>query len=178
MQMANLLRIGAVCVALAFGPLGAEQNSRLGLPAELAGYKEWTQLLKSPYQVPMELWLLCRAITPPDWAAARKKYGPHTERFIRVYGNQSASPAVSNRERRPFPQGAVIAKDKLSGSPHGTPEGVAFMIKRKESKFPETAGWEFLYFPPSGNARRTHEACASCHRAAAKTDYVFGDYPR
>jgi hypothetical protein len=92
--------------------------------------------------------------------------------------NQVAVAAVSNPETRPFPPGSVIAKEKHSRSHRGVPEGVAFMVKRKESQFPATAGWEFLYFPPSGDARRTQEACASCHRAAAPKDYGFGQCPR
>jgi hypothetical protein len=176
-SVAHLLRIGAVGLALSYGPLAAGQENRLGLPAEFAGYRQWAQLLKSPYQVPMELWILCRPLTAADWASKREKYGPHTERFIRVYGNQIALTAVSGRERRAFPPGAVIVKEKLSGSPHGTPEGVALMIKRDESRFPKTTGWEFLYFPRSGDALRTHEACASCHRTAPD-DFVFGRYPR
>ena len=168
----------AFAVALWSGALRSEPDEQLRLPAELEKYREWTQLLKSPYQVPMELWLRCMAPTPVDWARARQKYGPHTERYIRVYGNQAAAQAVSAREKRPFPQGAVVAKEKLARSPDGRAEGVAFMLKREASQFPETGGWEFVYYPASGEARRTHEACASCHRAAASTDYVFGQYPR
>jgi hypothetical protein len=52
------------------------------------------------------------------------------------------------------------------------------MIKRNPSQFRETGGWEFLYFPRSGDARRTHEACASCHHQAVARDYVLGEYPR
>ena len=107
-----------------------------------------------------------------------RKYGPHTEHFIRVYGNQAATQAASAHERRSFPIGAVIAKEKFSSSPHGPAEGVAFMLKRETAQFPETGGWEFVYYPASGEARHTHEACAVCHRAAASTDYVFGQYPR
>ena len=93
------------CVgALWFGAFGAGQENRLGLPPEFAGYRQWSQLLKSPYQVPMELWVLCRAPATVDWAAAREKYGPHTERFIRVYGNAEAVAAVSDPARRPFPR--------------------------------------------------------------------------
>jgi len=177
-KMVGLLSTIACGLALWPAATRSQSNGQLGLPAELAGYREWTQLLKSPYQVPMELWVRCMAPTPADWAAARRKFGPHTERYIRVYANQPAVAAVSGGERRPFPPGAVIAKEKLARSPHGPAEGVAFMLKRKEPQFPETGGWEFLYFPASGEARRTHEACASCHRATASTEYVFGQYPR
>lgn len=168
--------LGMITVAVALSPVAiqAERNRPLKLPAEFAGYKQWTPLLKSPHQVPTELWLLCRAPTPSELDAAREKNGPHAGRFIRVYGNQSAVAAVSDRERKPLPPGAVIAKEKLSGSL----QGVAFMVKRKASQFPETDGWEFLFYPASGDGRRTHEACASCHQSAASKDYVFGQYPR
>lgn len=177
-RMTRLLGFVAIGVALWSSPISGEPRDDLQLTAEFAGYRKWAQILKSPYAVPMELWISGVAPTPDDWAAARKKYGPHTERYIRVYANPTVVAALSEKKRRPFPVGAVIAKEKLSESPHAAPEGVAFMVKRKAPQFPETAGWEFLYFPPSGDARRTHEACASCHRAAAATDYVFGQYPR
>lgn len=177
--MAHSLRIAAAVVVLACSAVPAERD--LGLPSDLAGYQKWTPLLKSPYQVPADLWVLCQAPTPPGAAAKPQKYGPHTGRFIRVYGNPAASAAFAS-DKRTFPAGAVIVKEKLAsasqaGASQATPVGVAFMIKRKESEFPLTGGWEFLFFPSSGEAKRTHEECASCHRKAS-IDYVFGSYPR
>ena len=167
--------LSMIGVALVVWPVAirAERKRPLKLPAEFAEYKQWTPLLKSPHQVPTDLWLLCRPPTPSELDAARQKNGPHGARFIRVYGNQPVAAAVSDRERKPFPPGAVIAKEKLSG----TLQGVAFMVKRKPSQFPETDGWEFLFYPASGDSRRTHDACASCHRGAASRDYIFGQYP-
>jgi len=110
-----------------------------------------------------------------DWSAARHTSGPHTQRYIMVYGTSTVAPAFSGR--RPFAPGTVIAKEKLLDSRGGLAEGVAFMIKRQGPEFRDTDGWEFLYFPPAGDKQRTHEQCAACHRAAPK-DYVFGDYPR
>ena len=171
--------LGAITVAAVLWswPLRPEPDE-IALPTDLAKYREWTQLLKSPYQVPMELWIRCTAPTRGDWERAREKYGPHTEHYIRVYGNQAVTQALASHERQPFPLRSVVAKEKFAGSPHGRAEGVAFMIKRETSQFPESAGWQFVYYPASGEARRTHEACAGCHRAAASTDYVFGQYPR
>jgi len=150
----------------------------LGLPQELRLYRDWPQLLRSPYQVPVQLWIRCMAPTAADWEKARRTYGPHTERYIRVYANAAAATAASSENARHFPVGAVLAKEKLLGSPHGSVEGVAFMTKRPKAAFPETNGWEFSYFPDSSDMRRTHESCASCHRSAASTDFVFGKYPR
>src|SRR5262249_30148917 len=145
---------------------------------EVRSYREWSQVLKSPYQVPLELWIRCIAPTAADWATAREKYGPHAERYVRVYANQAMLAAISDTKAQPFPIGAVLAKEKLLGSPNGTPEGVAFMLKPPPGAFPETSGWEFRYFPDPGDPSRTQQACAACHRSAAATDFVFGKYPR
>jgi hypothetical protein len=176
-RIASPFRIAAMAVALWACLASAAGNNPLGLPSDLAAYRQWAQPLKSPYPVPLELWTLCRTPTAARWAAAREKQGPHVGRFIRVYGNAAAVAAFSSLENRPFPPGAVIAKEKLSGSPDGVLEGVGFMVKRKDSEFSKSAGWEFLYFPHSGDNRRTQEACATCHRAAPN-DFIFGHYPR
>jgi hypothetical protein len=118
------------------------------------------------------------APSPADWETARKKYGPHTRRFVRVYGNAAAAEAVSTKPGGPFRPGSIIVKEKLAESPHGAAAGVAFMIKHESPAFSDTGGWEFLYFPATADTRRTHEDCASCHRRAAPGDYVFGKYPR
>jgi hypothetical protein len=75
----------------------------------------------------------------------------------------------------------VIAKEKLRWVEAGKPmelDGVAFMVKRAGAEFRGSGGWEFLFFPEGkGSARKTHEACAGCHRAASARDYVLGAYP-
>lgn len=177
-RIAGLFSVVAIGVALCSGTMRSQPDGRLKLPAEFTEYRKWSQLLKSPHAVSLELWLRCVAPTADDWAAERKKYGPHAERYIQVYANEGVVAALARPTRKPFPAGAVIAKEKLSRSDNGAPEGVAFMVKRGKPLFPDTAGWEFLYFPPSGDPRRTHTACALCHRAAASRDYVFGKYPR
>ena len=70
----------------------------------------------------------------------------------------------------------MIAKEKLMDSPQGTVAGVAFMIKRGTPQFASTGGWEFAYYPRSGDSAGI-QACATCHRSAASKDYVFGQYP-
>jgi hypothetical protein len=148
----------------------------LKLPADLAKFKEWTSLLQSPAPVPLELWIRCMASTPADWTQARKKHGPHTEHFIQVYANQIAAQALRQAKIGLFPTGAVIAKEKLVDTPQGTVAGVAFMIKRGTPQFAGTGGWEFAYYPRSGDTGSI-QACAACHRAVASKDYVFGQYP-
>ena len=152
-------------------------RTKLDLPVEFSKYKGWAPLLGSPHAVPLDLWLRCMAPTQADWARARQKYGPHTEHYIQVYGNQAATKALGPKARR-FPTGAVIAKEKVAESPGGDAEGVAFMVKRGAPQFAKTDGWEFVYYPQSGDSRVTHEHCAGCHEAAESTDWVFGHYPR
>lgn len=156
-------------------PLISKASAGLGLPPEFAAYRDWVALLKEPEQVPIELWSRCMAPTTKDWQGARLKYGPHSERLIQVY---QRTPESSEESQAPFPIGTVMAKEKLSGAPDMPAEGVAFMVKREGWKFPESDGWEFLFFPSGRDKRETHEECAACHRVARATDYVFGEYPR
>jgi hypothetical protein len=149
---------------------------QLNLPADLAKYREWKALLQSPESVPLELWIRCIAPTPKDWTQAREKYGPHTEHYIQVYANQIATQTLRKDKAGLFLTGAVIAKEKLIASPQGTVAGVAFMIKRGTPQFASTGGWEFAYYPRSGDSASTQD-CATCHRSAASKDYVFGQYP-
>jgi hypothetical protein len=149
------------------------------LPDALAGYREWGTVLKEPLQVPYELAVLCRSATPRELEEAKKRHGPHFQHYIEVYANPEAKAALQDESQKTLPTGAVIAKEKLRWVKPGVPmllDGVAFMVKRDGAQFRESGGWEFLFFP-QGNARRTHEACAHCHKAAADRDYVFGSYP-
>lgn len=148
--------------------------NQIKLPADLANYKEWRTLLQSPAPVPLDLWIRCVATTPSDWTQEREKYGPHIEHYIQVYANQIASLRQDNAGL--FLTGAVIAKEKLMDFPHGTVVGVAFMIKRGTPQFASTGGWEFAYYPKSGDSASI-QACATCHRSVASKDYVFGTYP-
>jgi hypothetical protein len=146
------------------------------LPEELAKYKGWKTEVQSPTPVPLDLWSRCTMTTPDDWAQARMKYGPHNQRYIQVYANPIAAQSLGQGKSGPFQTGAVIAKEKILDLPDGTVVGVAFMIKRGTPQFAATGGWEFAYYPRSGDSASTL-ACSDCHQGAASTDYVFGQYP-
>jgi hypothetical protein len=169
-----LALVGAVALGLAAAPTAAE----LHLPPALATYRQWAQLFKEPLGVSYTLWIQCMAPTPADWARQTAVHGPHTQHYIRVYGNETASTFLASGRTWPLPAGAIVAKEKLGQSPDGVPVGAAFMIKRGGAAFADSGGWEFLYYPASGDARRTHEACAACHRGAKSRDYIFGTYPK
>ena len=93
----HLLGLSALAFLVAIGSSAGQ--SRLQLPGELVNYRQWTQLLKVPYEVPLELWVRCVAPTPGDWAVARENYGPHTKRFIRIYGNGPAEESLASGGR-------------------------------------------------------------------------------
>jgi len=174
--IATLIACGLAGADLRLPAQSRPVPDQLNLPADLAKYKEWRTQLQSPAPVPLELWIRCVAPTPADWTHAREKYGPHTEHYIQVYANQIATETL--RKGRPglFPTGAVIAKEKLLGSPQGTVAGVAFMVKRGMSQFASTGGWEFAYYPRPDDFASTRD-CVNCHRSVAPKDYVFGEYP-
>lgn len=75
-----------------------------------------------------------------------------------------------------FPEGAVIAKEKLRAPEDTTAEGVAFMTKRSAKQFPKSDGWEFSFRPARTAA--AYEGCVACHRAGGEKGSVFGRYGR
>jgi len=174
-SVAALIACGLVGAGLLWPGQLRSVADQLNLPADLAKYEEWKKLLQSPAPVPLELWIRCVAPTPTDWTKAREQYGPHTEHYIQVYANQIATQTLSKSKPGLFLTGAVIAKEKLLDSPKGPVAGVAFMIKRGTPQFASTAGWEFTYYPRSSDSASI-QGCASCHRSATSTDYVFGHY--
>ena len=115
--VAALIACGLVGVDLLWPGQMRSAADPLKLPADLAKYKEWRALLQSPAPVPLELWLKCVAPTPADWTQARKKYGPHTEHYIQVYANQTATQTLGQGKTGVFLTGAVIAKEKLMDAP-------------------------------------------------------------
>ena len=149
--MTPLRLLGLSALALSVGLASSAGQARLTLPNELVNYREWTQLLKEPHVVPFELWVRCVASTPGELTAAREKYGPHAERFIRVYGNGLAEESLRRGGTR-FRAGSVIVKEKLAGEPHGEANGVVHG-QTELPPFLGTGGWEFLYFPASPTRR-------------------------
>jgi len=180
LSAAAVLAAGLACLLAGAGRLWPGQSQSVAvefkLPAELAKYKGWKAEVQSPTPVPFDLWTRCVSTTPDDWAQARMKYGPHNQRYIQVYANPIAAQSLGQGKSGPFQTGAVIAKEKILDMPDGTVVGVAFMIKRGTPQFAGTGGWEFAYYPRSGDSASTL-GCSGCHQGAASTDYVFGQYP-
>ena len=78
-RIVSLVATVTFCGLLGTDQLWSRQSrsvpNQLNLPADLAKYKEWAAMLKSPAPVPVELWIRCMAPTPADWAQAREKNG-------------------------------------------------------------------------------------------------------
>lgn len=176
-KIAALITIAvSLLLFLVVAPGNAVQKI-LPLPAELSAYRSWKPLIKTPFEVPYELWIQCVAPSQQDLESARTAHGPHSQRVIQVYANRDAERAVKNKNTTAFPPGSILAKEKLTKTTGGDNEfaGVAFMIKRSGGQFPETGGWEFLYFPGGGDSKTLQQSCGGCHKTAAR-DYVFADY--
>src|SRR3954470_11525714 len=101
-RLAIVVLLGVVVSA---SPTKSSKPSTFHVSSALAAYRSWPQLLKVPYEVPLELYMRCVLPRPEDWEQATKKYGPHTRKFIRVYGNEVASKAF--KEQRQLPVGSV-----------------------------------------------------------------------
>lgn len=167
-------RSAILLVAVALTAVGAGASAT-DSDAGLEAYRSWKVLTPDARMVPFELAVQCAPVTDEQLEKARKRYGPHTGRWIRIYANPLAATALQDKRSRVFPVGAVIAKEKLRAPDDARADGVAFMIKRPKGQFVESDGWEFQY-RPAGPEKPSYNGCIACHRAGATRDYVFGDY--
>jgi hypothetical protein len=106
----------------------------------------------------------------------------HTLRVI--LGNDIAVDAVAHKRIDPWPDGSAFAKVAWFQQPDdkgfvrsGAFFQVEFMI-RDSKKFADTLGWGFARWrgadlKPYGKDASFTSECVGCHRALAKTDYVF-----
>jgi len=144
--------------------------------ATLESYRSWKALTPQPELVPYEFAIRCTTIvSPEELAEASQRYGPHTNRWIKVYANPLAASTLESEDTKLFPVGSVIAKEKLKGPQDARADGVAFMIKRPKGQFVESDGWEFLYRPAVAG-QGDYKGCIVCHRTGGAKDYVFGRY--
>ncbi|WP_205509225.1 heme-binding domain-containing protein [Longitalea arenae] len=100
-----------------------------------------------------------------------------------MYANAIAMEAIKRKEIHPFPDGAIIAKlvwEKLEDGEGNVRPGkfinIQYMV-RDAQQFKDTDGWGYARFDgpalkPYGTATEPSK-CASCHKAAATTGFVF-----
>lgn len=167
---------------------GGEPAERGAARAEdLARNYERLQLMTDK-AVPVDQKIFYLCYSPPiaqAAAKARKRAGPHAMTTLRVFMNDSAAAAFLDSAKR-YPARAVIIKEKRGlydagkNKFHDHPEtvlGVAGMIKRAAGYDPEHGDWEYFYSDEASKITQGKIAsCIECHRQAAKSDYVFGDW--
>ncbi|WP_197526715.1 cytochrome P460 family protein [Botrimarina colliarenosi] len=141
-------------------------------------YGDFHQMTAAPVLVDPIIAALCVSPQPSQLEVTRQAYGPHANAAIVVYMNDLAAQAFNGGRNR-YPEGAVIVKEKqpFASSTGSSNEGVGGMIKRAPGFDPAYGDWEYFYRDSSAPLQSGAIAsCSNCHRRAADTDYVFGDW--
>ncbi|HUY88742.1 MAG TPA: cytochrome P460 family protein [Pirellulales bacterium] len=152
---------------------------------DLARNYERLQLMTDkPVPIALEILTLCASYSLEQLeqieTETRKRSGPHAFTAIRVFMNDSAAAAFRDSVAA-YPAGAVIVKEKqvLPKERSETPTAVAGMIKREAGYDPQHGDWEYFYVDDQPQLERGKIAsCVECHRRAAETGYVFGDWAK
>jgi hypothetical protein len=148
-------------------------------------YRNLNLVTTEPVHVSSELTALCIGILRPHVEEAQEYAGPHAHTSIRIYMNEPAHTAFRKSAKK-YPVGSIIVKEK-QGLPFReegavesyskTHDGVGGMIKRALGFDPEHGNWEYFYFEDASQVEQGKiSTCIECHRAAAKSDFVFGHW--
>lgn len=146
---------------------------------EISGFRSWRKATSRPMFMAPGVAKLCRQA--PEFAYPT----PHVPTYFQVFVNKTGVQAMFARNRKPFPVGSVIVKEKrriLPGTERlGPPELYTVMIKRKAGFDSVNGDWEF--FVCDGQARPVRKAssvkhCQSCHQSRKLDDFTFRDYVR
>ena len=144
---------------------------------EIAGYRDWFKVNRTPEVMEARTALDCAAPT-----AGSRIYGPdnpHHEKYITVYVNEVGRQAMMEQAKPSFPEGSVIVKEKLPDKSSQTPELLTVMIKRGKGFNNDSGDWEYMVTDGSGTkveAQGKLENCQGCHQAKRQKDYVFRTY--
>ena len=147
-----------------------------------ASYGSLRSMTSEPVLVDADLARLCTVATQAALDAARERSGPHALSAVRIYMSDAAAKEFVEINPR-YPVGSVIVKEKVrwgaADDAGGNPprNGVGGMIKRAPGYDPAHGDWEYFYFEEAAKIERGRiESCIRCHRRAADTDHVFGDW--
>lgn len=177
------------CASLAgcAAPVDPPQPSRAASNAPDAGevasgYRSLQLMTKEPVFVEPALALLCRGVTPAEIQKARDAAGPHALATVRIFMNDLAAATFGTPDVQ-YPVGSIVVKEKGNTrlpAPDGVVhDGVGGMIKRAPGYDPENGDWEYFYFEDVAKIERGRiAACIGCHRRAAESDFVFGNWSR
>lgn len=143
-------------------------------------YIQWKPLFETARNVSMELMTLCRLMTKQEEAYLGSEHG---QRFVQVYANPIAAPAITVVGKRVFPEGSVIVKEKWDRDPRLAlndknlrPIGQGIMVKRGKSFNAASGDWEYMYVDETGTITRDQtqlQHCIACHSANQTGDSIF-----
>lgn len=140
----------------------------------LGDYRKWHKVNPTPVRMGDQLVVLCAAPPPARTASI------HAAKYITVYTNEIGRKAMSDpKMATAFPTGSIIVKEKLPSIDSRKAELLTVMVKREKGFAPDDGDWQYFVADPTGKitARgKDVEACAKCHRDAAKTQFVFRTY--
>jgi len=137
---------------------------------EIAGYRAWTRVNQSPYRMAPPVAAACAMAMPA---------GPHQDKYVTVYVNNTGRKAMLEQKSPRFPEGSIIVKEKLSEPASQAPELLTVMIKRPQGYNPKVGDWEFMVTDGKGatvQERGKLQNCQTCHAAWGSRDYVFRTY--
>ena len=162
-------------------PINSEVLVGSDNPAEnvvIAGYKHWTRVNPEPQQV-MSLIVAqysnlgrCAAQTaPPEFSMEAQN--PHRNKFVVVYVNEIARPAMMEQKLPIFPEGSVIVKEKLATKDSLSPELLTVMRKRESGYDPDKGNWEYMVFDGAG---QTLQADGKLENIGAYMKHLHGTW--
>ena len=167
-----------VSVALADGTKSSDSKAPSPEPGSVESFKDyhkWRRVNAEPYYVaPIPAAACAAAVVRSDDDA-----NPHLAKYIVVYVNRKGAHTLYDAERKSFPVGSMIVKEKHPARDSKTPELLTAMVKREAGYNPDNGDWQYVAL--SGDATKVTasgklENCQSCHESVKDQDYVFGDY--
>jgi hypothetical protein len=144
---------------------------------DIFAHRTWTQVNPQRFRMNMFTASLCRMPTPVD--EAMEAGGPHRDKFVTVYVNDTGKSSMMTERYPKFPVGSMIVKEKFSTVEGGSPELMTAMLKREAGYNPKTGDWEYLVLNGEGTkieARGKLDDCMACHALLNKQDFVYRSY--
>ncbi|HEU4388161.1 MAG TPA: cytochrome P460 family protein [Blastocatellia bacterium] len=152
----------------------ARQPSEPGIVGEIAGYKSWPKATPVPSWYDPSISVMCAPSTQQPVAS-----GPHTNKYILVYVNETGRRALLQQKTPDFPEGSIVVKEKLPDASSRSPELLTVMLKRGKGFNPASGDWEFAVLDGTANVvieQGKLENCASCHNTKKDSGFVFRSY--
>ena len=152
----------------------ARQPSEPGIVGEITGYRSWRKATPVPALYDAQVAAMCAPSTQQPVAR-----GPHTDKFILVYVNETGRQALLQQRTPDFPEGSIVVKEKLPDASGRSPELLTVMLKRGKGFNPASGDWEFAVLDGAANRvleQGKLENCAACHNTKKEVGFVFRSY--